>query len=211
MTPPDEDGFQILGRQRVHDGFVKLDVYQVAQTLFQGGSTPPLTREIVTPRPAVAVLCYDPVLDVVVLVQQRRLAALLAGFEAMQTEIVAGLVDPGETPEEVARREVHEESGLAVIGELVPIAHLASSPGFSTEAVHLFCARVDAAAATEYHGLATEHEDIRLCLAPFEDFVTKLETGGIVNAFALVAGYWMINRRAALRAQWLAADLGGTL
>jgi ADP-ribose pyrophosphatase len=54
-------------------------------------------------------------------------------------EAPAGVVDPGEAPEDTARRELEEEAGL-IAGELVRVARGYVSPGYSTEVLHLFLA-----------------------------------------------------------------------
>ncbi len=56
-----------------------------------------------------------------------------------------GMVDANETPEQTARREATEESGCEV-AELNPIAHYYSSPGGTSEHVHLFVGRTNAPA-----------------------------------------------------------------
>ncbi len=51
-------------------------------------------------------------------------------------ELPAGLIDPGETPERAAARELAEETQLG--GRLTLISRLYASPGFSNELIHLF-------------------------------------------------------------------------
>ncbi|AWR87181.1 NUDIX hydrolase [Meiothermus taiwanensis] len=51
-------------------------------------------------------------------------------------EIPAGLIDPGETPEEAARRELAEEAQLT--GDLEYLTGFYLSPGFCDEKLHVF-------------------------------------------------------------------------
>jgi ADP-ribose pyrophosphatase len=202
--PIDRDSvFEFVSRTRVHDGFLKLDICEVRQALFSGGTSPVLHREVLIAHKAVAALCYDPERDVVVMVEQARLPAELAGFPGIQTEIVAGLIDPGETPEEVVRREVKEESGLDVIGAPILIAHALSTPGHSTEQVWVYCARVVAPDTTGYFGLPEEHEDIRTVIVPYREFTEWLANGRVTHGFALMAGFWLMAHREQVRAAWL--------
>jgi len=204
MTKPQESPFEIVDHLRLHDGFVKLDRYQVRQRWFGGGVSGVLTREVVVARAAVAVICYDPDRDQVVLVEQPRLPAQIAGFPAIQTEIVAGLVEPGEAPAAVAFREVAEETGLTLIGQPVLITHMVTTPGHSTESVHVYCGRVDAAGAGGYHGLPEENEDLRVIVLDIDHFAAGLADGRIANSFTLVAGFWLLANRQRLRDRWLA-------
>ena len=101
-------------------------------------------------------------------------------------ELVAGLVEEGETPAEVAVRETTEESAC-VIRELLPVAGYFSSPGGTDEYFHLFCARVDLGDAGGLHGKAGEHEDIRLHVIPYAE-VAQLQRQLLVDLFRLGLG-----------------------
>lgn len=54
-------------------------------------------------------------------------------------EIPAGKLEPGESPESCADRELAEEAGLA--GVLSPLLPLWTTPAFTDEVIHLFLAR----------------------------------------------------------------------
>jgi ADP-ribose diphosphatase len=198
-----EEVLQILGRDVAYRGFFRVDRYRVRHRLFAGGWSAELTREVFERGRAVGVLLYDPARDLLVLVEQFRLPAHLAGFSAWQLEIVAGLVDhDGESELEVARREAREEANLVLTGEIEPMHRFLTSPGGTTETVALFCARVDAAGAGGIHGLADEHEDIKVVVKSFRETMRLLRLGKIENVFTLAALYWLAENRARLRRAW---------
>jgi ADP-ribose pyrophosphatase len=193
----------ILDREIAYQGFFRIDRYRLRHRLYRGGWSDVLSREVFERGRAVGLLLYDARRDSVVLVEQFRLPAHLAGFSAWQLEIVAGIVDrDGEPETDVARREAQEEAGLTVTGALVPIHRFITSPGGSTETVTLFCGSVDASRAGGIHGLADEHEDIKVVVKPFAEIERLLREGGIDNAFTLVALYWLVGNRARLRRLW---------
>lgn len=195
-----EDAPEILDHEIAYQGFFRVDRYRLRHRLYGGGWSAAITREVLERGRAVGLLLYDPARDAVVLVEQFRLPAHLAGFRARHLEIVAGLVDHhGEDDSDVARREAQEETGLAVDGELLPIHRLLTSPGGSTETVTLFCGRVDASRAGGVHGLVDEHEDIKVVVKPYAEVAALLRTGGIENAVTLIALYWLAANRADLR------------
>jgi ADP-ribose pyrophosphatase len=193
------DGFTIIERRRAHDGFLQLDTYRVRQQRFDGGVTPILEREVIIAADCVGVLLYDPAEDAVILVEQARLPAALQGLPAIQTEIVAGRIEAGETPLEVVRREVTEETGCTILGEPEPISVAFTNPGYNTERMHVFCARVDAKTAGGLHGVAAEDEDIRVLVLPFAEFQARQADGRITNIFTLYAGLWLALNRERLR------------
>jgi ADP-ribose pyrophosphatase len=196
-----DDCFTVLAEERCHDGFLKLDRYAVRQRRFDGSETPELSREVVVAAECVGVLLYDPARDAVVLVEQARLPPTLLGQPAIQAEIVAGRIEAGDTPIATAHREVREETGCALRDEPEPIAVAFTSPGYNTERLHLFYAPVDAGTAGGLHGLAAEHEDIRVLVLPYDEFVEWQATGRIANLFTLHAGLWLALHRDRLRAR----------
>ena len=134
-----------------------------------GGNTS--IREIVEHPGVVAVVPIDSDGNVV-LVRQYRLAA-----EAALLEIPAGVMDPGETPEKAAQRELAEEIGMRA-GRLTPLAGFFVSPGISTEFIHLFLGEDLAPAEAE----ADEDEDIVIRRLVLSDAVDLIATGEICDA-----------------------------
>lgn len=197
---------EILERTVVYQGFFRIDRYRLRHRLYDGGWSPELTREVFERGRTVGILLYDPQRDAVVLVEQFRLPAHLAGFPGWQTEIVAGMLDhPGEAPAEVARREVREEAGLAILGELLPLHRYMTTPGGSTEVIDLFCGRVDASIAGGIHGLVAEHEDIKVVVLSWRVAVRRLRAGAFQNGPTVLALTWLDANRVKLRRRWLAA------
>jgi ADP-ribose pyrophosphatase len=182
---------EILGKQAGYEGRFRLDRYRLRHQKHDGSWTGELTREVFERGHAAAALLWDPVADKVVLVEQFRLPAHLAGLSAWQIEIVAGIIDEGEPPEEVARREITEETGLAPIGPLVPIHRILPSGGASTEIIYIYLARVDASGAGGIHGRADEDEDIRVIVLPFAEALRRLEAGEIDNGLAVLSLWWL--------------------
>src|SRR5947207_3523671 len=97
--------------------FLRVDVVRFRHRLFSGEWSGERVYDVLRRGDAVAIMLYDPDRDSVVLVEQFRLPALYARLSPWQIEPVAGLVDKDESSETVARRESHEEAGIAAIGE----------------------------------------------------------------------------------------------
>ena len=116
--------------------------------------------------PLSASFYFDPVHDQVVLVEQFRMGPFLSNDDPWLLEVVAGISEPGETLEEVALREVEEETGYKITS-LMPVSDFYVSPGASNEKLRLFCGLVDATDAGGIFGVADEGEDIRVHVLPF--------------------------------------------
>ncbi len=195
------DDVRVLACDTVFQGYFRIDRYRLQHRRHDGGWTEELTREVFERGHAVGVLPYDPLRDEVVLIEQFRVGAHAAGWAPWQLEVVAGIIDEGETAEDVARRESLEEAGLTLL-ELAQIADILVSQGAVSETVRLFCGRVDATGAGGIHGLAHEGEDIKVVVVPFAELTALLAENKVTNATGLIALQWLLLNRDALRARW---------
>lgn len=181
---------QVLEQEEAYKGFFKIVRSTLKHRTFAGGWTKALRRETFVRGAAAGVILYDPDRDAVVLIEQFRVGALLAGYEPWLFEAVAGMVDPGETPEEAARRECREETDCEIL-ELLPICRYMQSPGGSSESHNLFCGIVDSAKAAGTHGKAGEGEDIRMCVMTFDEAWEMLQKGEIFDSASIICLQWL--------------------
>ena len=193
---------RIVDQECAYDGYFKIIRYRLVHRLFAGGDSVELSREIFERGRAVAVLPYDPRRDQVVLVEQFRPGALGVDPDPWLIETIAGIVEPGEDLEDVARREAKEEAGLE-LADLEPVTRYFASPGGSTETVDLFFARVDTAEIGGVFGLADEGEDIKVHVVEFGRALTWLDEGRIKVATTIIALQWLRLNRDRLRAALL--------
>jgi ADP-ribose pyrophosphatase len=184
--------FDILSQQNLYKGFFRVDAYEFRHELFAGGWSGTVRREIFERRNAVAVLLHDPVADTLLVIEQFRPGAALRDAEgAWMVEIVAGIVESGESNEDVARREAQEEAGCT-LDTLEHIIDFYPSAGGSTEIVSLYYAPVDLSAVpTGIHGLPAEHEDIRVSVIPRHTALAWLKAGKIQASLAIIALQWL--------------------
>jgi ADP-ribose pyrophosphatase len=198
------DDVEILERHPAYRGYGRVDQYRLRHRLHDGSLGRPIDREVYDRGHVSGVIPYDPVRDCVVMIEQFRVGAYLAGMRPWQTETVAGIIDEGETPEAVALREAREEADIEV-SDLVPICRYSVSPGAITETVALFAGRVDSRRAGGVHGLAEEGEDIKVLVVPVAKLPDMIEDGRIGNALSIIAVQWLLLYRDKLRASWSAA------
>lgn len=183
-----------------HAGFFGVDVWTLRHRRFDGGMSQSLVREVFVMGDAVTVLPYDPVRDRVLLIEQMRMGPLGRGDPLpWQLEAIAGRIDPGETPEDAARREAVEEAGLE-LGRLEKVAEYYPTPGAVTEYLYSYVALCDLPdGVAGVFGAAEEAEDIRGHLLDFDRLVEVMASGEIGNAPLLLTVLWLQRERARLR------------
>jgi len=173
----------VEARTRIHSAFYGLDVFELRHEQFDGSTTDLLNREVFIPSDAALILPYDPKRDCVLVVEQMRMGSLGRGDRCVwQLEPVAGLIDPGETPEQTAHREAFEEAGVTLHGLEAGLADLPEG----TEGVG---------------GLASEGENIRSHIIAFDDLMDRVARFDIVNAPLIMIALWLAKHRGRLRSQ----------
>ncbi len=192
---------QIIDKKPVYQGFFKMVNYAFKHKLFAGGWSQIVNREIFERGHAVAVLPYDPVLDEVVLIEQVRLGALETSSTPWLLEVVAGIIDKGESPEQVCYREAQEEAGLEITKLSKALSYL-SSPGGTTERIHIYVGQVDASTAHGVFGLDHEQEDILVHRVAADTALEWVKQGKIDNAASLIALQWFALNKTQLIANW---------
>lgn len=198
---PAEPTVEILEQRTCYQGFFRMEHYRLRHRRYDGSMSRLLNRELFERGHAAAVLPYDPVLDQVVLLEQFRIGALTLAGGPWLLEIVAGIIEPGETAAEVAHREMQEEAGCT-LRALEPICEYLVSPGGTSERISLYCGRVDAGGAGGIHGLADEGEDIRVSSVSYAAAMALLASGRINSASPIIALQWLQMNRARLRRLW---------
>jgi len=195
------DNVEIIEKTICYQGFFSIARLRLRHRKYDGEWSDILTREIFERGHAVAVLPYDPVRDELVLIEQFRVGALDFPADPWLIEIVAGIIDEGESAEGVAHREMAEEAGCE-IEQLEHVCDYLVSPGGTTESTALFCGKVDTTGVGGIHGLIDENEDIKVSVVTFDEAVALLHSGRISSANPIIALQWLMLNRKRLRLQW---------
>lgn len=185
---------------RPYEKFFALEEHEARFRTFDGGWSDTGLRTIFHVADAVTVLPYDPQRDMVMLLEQLRIAPFAQGDrQPWMLEPVAGVVDAGETYEATARREALEEAHVTLT-DLHRVASYYPSPGGVAQYIVSY---VGLAALEDERrltgGLEAEGENIRNLLVPFEDLVAMLESGELVNAPLILSVQWLMLNRDRLR------------
>ncbi len=181
-------------------GFFAVEVANLSYRRFDGAMSPVIQREVFISGDAVTVLPYDPRRDRVLVIEQMRMGPMGRGDPLpWQIEAIAGRIDPGESPEDCARREAVEEAGLN-LGRLEKVGEYYPSPGAVSEYLYSYvalCELPDDVAGV--FGEATEAEDIRGILLSFDELIDGLARGDIANAPLMLTALWLQRERRRLQ------------
>ena len=207
----DRDDVELLEHDTVFQGYYRVDQYRLRHRKHDGQWSRPITREVLERGHAAAVLPYDPDSDKVVLIEQFRAGAYAHGAVDVtaapwQIEIIAGIIETGETGENVARREAMEEANCELTGELLPVMNYYMSPGAVSEYMQVYCARCHSEDVGGIHGLEVEDEDIRVLVLPFQQAITLMNSGKLHNSPAIIALQWLQLHHAKVRTKFRRDD-----
>lgn len=172
-----------LSSRRIYQG--RVVGLRIDTVLLPHGGTS--DREIVEHGEAVVLVPVDDQ-GRVLLVRQYRKA-----IERLLLELPAGGVDPGETPEQAAIREMQEETGY-LPGKLEALGGFFVAPGYCQEYLHLFLATDLSPSRLD----ADDDEDIELVPTSWEEMPGLLESGAICDAKSVAGLLRAMQRRGTL-------------
>lgn len=165
---------------------------------FDGQMSEEITRINFERGDSVGILLYEPDEDVVILIRQFRYPVYASidpktvktegANQAWMLEIVAGIIDPGQTVFEMASKELLEEAGYEVQGGYQPIATVYPSPGGTSERIYLFLSIVDHKDRINSGiGITSKGEDIQVESLSFQESLTMISQGEISDAKTIIA------------------------
>jgi ADP-ribose pyrophosphatase len=197
--------WSIYNDKLLYKGFFKVSRIELTHELFAGGQSRPIVRELLDRGHAAAVLPYDPVRDEVVLIEQFRIGAINDPTGPWLLEVIAGIIEPGESAEDVIVREALEEAGCRIT-DIIPVQRFYSTPGGSTEEISVFAARTDTGGLGGVHGIEEEGEDIRVKIVSSDEAFELLDRGRIDSAMPIIALQWFRMNRERLRRKWQSTE-----
>ena len=171
----------------VFDGFMKIYEAVFRHETYAGPMSGPVKRLVLERGDASAAVLWDRRVEKLILTEQFRYPTHEKG-PGWLIEIIAGMIDPGETAEAAIRREVEEETGY--IADIVrPISHFYTSPGGMTERIHLFYVEANTP-STPRDGL--DDEDIRTIRLSKAEVRAALDADQIQDAKSIIGLEWFL-------------------
>lgn len=198
----DVQDVDIIQTRLDHDNWYMMEDITLTHPRFNGSQSPDILRGVFVMADAVTVLPYDPVRDVVLLLEQFRIGAHRRGDpHPWCLEAIAGRIDAGETPEFAAHRETREEAGLT-LRELHQVSRYYPSSGAVTEYLTSYIGITDLPdTVAGLGGVVSEDEDIRTMVVPFDTLMAALDSGEVENGPLVLKALFLSRMRDELRAK----------
>lgn len=197
--------YEVTHREALFQGYFRVDRFHVRHERFAGDWTPVFTREVFERGRAAGVLLFDPHQDKVVMVEQFRAGVMAKDEYPWLMELVAGIIEPGESRESTALRECVEEAAC-VVTELQPILSYYASPGCMAEYTSLYVGRTVAPKQGGLQGVQRENEDIRVHVMDAAQAISLLYANKLRDAASIIAMQWFAMHHTELRSRWLMSD-----
>lgn len=178
-------------KEKLYEGYLQLAKYKVEIPSLnpQKELIKSHPRELVTSADSILVLIYAPAKDSFVLCQEFRLGVFLNPNQddPFILECVSGTIDKNSNPEDVAQKEIYEETGLSV-SVLTKIARAYKSPGLMTEKCYFYYAEVAGVPQTGFHGV--DDEEIKTHLIERKKVYQLMDELKIMDCATLIALNW---------------------
>ena len=181
--------YKIINKKNLYSGFFNLNKYQFIHQKHDGNWTNEVEREIFSGAHVSTLLPYDPIKKEIILIKQFRAGVISRYDDDYLYEIVAGIIDNNEKPEETARRECLEETGCEV-NKIKTIQSYFPAPGSSESYYHLFLGEVNSFKGKRIMGLKSENEDILVKAFKVDHVRKMLKNKQIINGLTLIALQW---------------------
>jgi ADP-ribose pyrophosphatase len=184
----------VRSRRRLLDDFFKVDEAEVSWQRFDGTMTPPVRRLVFERGDSVAAVVFDRDTQRLLFTEQFRFPTHEKG-PGWIVEVMAGMIDPGESPDAALRREIAEELGYRA-DRIDHIATFYVSPGGSSERILLYYAEVGGdERVSEGGGVPGEYEDIRIVRLSLDEARAALSDGRLTDAKTIIGLQWVLARK----------------
>ena len=185
----------IENKKYILEDVFKVDEAYLRYEKFNGEMSGTVRRISLERGDSVAIIIFNTKTNKIILISQFRYPSYKTGHGWL-LETIAGIVDSNETPEEAARREAQEETGL----DITMLEHISTfypSPGGSSERIFLYYSEVsrDSTSDGDIGGLACEDENIQSYEISLDEALERIKSGEIMDAKTIIGIQWLENRQ----------------
>lgn len=191
ITPFTPQDFKVIKEETLFKGFYQVNAYEINFKCFDNTMSKTVRRELFVRRDAACILPFNPKTQMVVLLQQFRVGAMLKAENPWLVEMIAGIMDEEDKdPLDTAIRESKEEANIEYYQTHKMCAYY-PSPGGSNEKLHCYLGLFEGDYSEGIHGLPSEGENIRAFPCSLSQALKWLEEGKIDNASTVISLMWL--------------------
>jgi ADP-ribose pyrophosphatase len=182
---------EIKAVRTLFDGYFRIDEAELSYELAGGRMSDPSRRLSFERGDSAAAVVVNESSATAVLARQFQFPTLAKG-PGWMLELVAGTLEAHESPKQCIRREIVEEYGYETL-TVRWLCTFYTSPGGSSERIHLFQAVIAAATRTsDAGGNSSEQDYIELVEIPLDEVPELLAGGDVVDAKTLIGLNWLV-------------------
>jgi len=183
----------IDNKARVFDDFFQIEEVYLSYQMFNGTMSDSVRCLNFERGDSVAAVVLNVDTQQLILINQFRYPTYEKG-PGWTSEVVAGMLTPGEEPEAEIKREILEEIGYKT-SNLTYISTFYTSPGGSSERIILYYAEVTNHDKIESGGgIIEEGEDVEIVEIPLSELPAQISNGQIVDAKTIIGLLWLQNK-----------------
>ncbi|MDH5559448.1 MAG: NUDIX hydrolase [Deltaproteobacteria bacterium] len=184
--------YRILNKKKIFGEFFHINKIELLIERFHEKDQIEIKRYHLERPEVVAVILENHQTGDIVMVEQFRYSSIKkTQNNGWMLEIIGGIVDKGETPEECAKRECLEETGYEIENPVLLTSYFASA-GFSNELLHLYYAKISPKnKIAPGGGVREENEDILVREIPFNKLLESVRTGELTDSKTIIALQWL--------------------
>ncbi len=191
---------KIISEKLLHKSWRVLKTFDLEVKKFAGGHREIIDWQVYFIQNSAGVLLYKADTDQILLADQFRVGAFLAGEEKpFMHEFCIGQIDKNYTPEETVKKEALEEAGCTII-DLEYITKIYPSSAYTAETTTLYCGLINEAKEGIY-GTDIE-EEIQTKLYDAADVIKMLDNNEILDAKTALCLHWFARNHERLKAKW---------
>ncbi len=189
---------KIINQTTIFDDFFKIKKANLQYEMFDGQMSKTITRLNCERRNSVGAVIFNRDTQKVVLVNQFRFPCYQEQksqyHEGWISEIIAGIVDEGETSEDAIKRETKEETGY-IVEKTEKIGKFYLSPGYSSEQITLYYIEIDKQTLQNTNrGLLSEGENIKIVEYDLKDLYSAIYKNKLEDAKTIIGIQYLLNK-----------------
>ena len=186
----EKNDLKVKTKKILYSGYLHLVHYNIKFRLFKGKWSNFINRDLILTNNCISVLLFDPCKKLILFTEQFRIGNI--NNNPWTLEIISGAINNNSGIIRTTIKEIKEETDSNYL-DIIYLMQCQTSPGISSEKIHLFIGIFNAKKANKIFGLKKEGEDIKTHLYSLEQSLFFIKHGLIQHSPTIIAILWLKN------------------